>query len=121
MVEMANARRPLSSFEFERQARLERSLVINALMRSAARKFAGWLRVVVRRSARRARSWAAGHLRRRAIRALQQLDDRALADIGVSRSDIESAVRDGRPARVARKLLQRRHGRSRVSARRRVA
>jgi len=33
--------------------------------------------------------------RRRAIRAMQRLDDRMLADIGVSRSGIEAAVRDG--------------------------
>jgi len=32
---------------------------------------------------------------RKAIRALQRLDDRSLADIGVSRGGIEAAVRNG--------------------------
>jgi uncharacterized protein YjiS (DUF1127 family) len=34
------------------------------------------------------------HLRK-SIRALEKLDDRMLADIGVTRSGIEAAVRDG--------------------------
>ena len=32
---------------------------------------------------------------RRARRELQQLDDRALADLGLTRSDIDAAVRGG--------------------------
>jgi uncharacterized protein YjiS (DUF1127 family) len=119
MFEIANPRRQPSPFEIERWARRERSLFINTLMRNAARKFARWLRVLVLRAARTARSWAAEHLRRRAIRALQQLDDRTLADIGVARSEIESVIRGGRPARAAGKVL--RQGRSRRPAQRRVA
>ena len=35
---------------------------------------------------------------RRAAAELRELDDRMLADIGLSRSDIEQAIRFGRPA-----------------------
>lgn len=119
MFEIANPRRRTSSFEIEQWARRERSLFINTLMRSAIRKIARFLRVAVLRSARMARRWAAEHLRRRAIGALQQLDDRTLADMGVLRNEIEFVVRSGRPGRAARKALQ--HARSRGPARRRVA
>src|SRR5262245_34665551 len=40
---------------------------------------------------------AAESRRRRAIRELQALDSRALADIGITRGEIEFAVRNGHP------------------------
>jgi uncharacterized protein YjiS (DUF1127 family) len=39
-------------------------------------------------------AYAAARRMRKAVRALQRLDDRTLADIGVPRSGIEAAVRD---------------------------
>jgi hypothetical protein len=36
------------------------------------------------------------------MRELHRLDDRTLADIGVTRGEIESAVRDGLPTRKLR-------------------
>lgn len=44
----------------------------------------------------RFRTVAVQWIERNAYRRLQQLDDRMLKDIGLSRSDIRSAVRHGR-------------------------
>ena len=93
---------PLSSFvQAERLARIERRLVIKACMRGTLRRFAEWLRVLGVLSIRLARDLAAKRLLRSAIRELYQLDDRMLADIGITRGEIESAVRNGLPTRVA--------------------
>ena len=89
---------PLSSFELERQAAVERNLFIHACVRAAV----NWLRLLVLRSARFARRMAVEHGRRDAIRQLQRLDDRMLRDMGIHRGDIESAVRNGVPARAGR-------------------
>jgi uncharacterized protein YjiS (DUF1127 family) len=121
MFEMANPRRQPSSFEIERQARRERSLSINACIRGVTRTLAEWLRVVARRSARFARHWAAERLRRNAVRALDQLDDRTLADIGVRRCEIEFAVRNGLPGRPTPKRPRLQHGRRRLPPQRQAA
>src|SRR5262245_65766293 len=97
----------LSFFEREQQARIMRSLVIQACMRSTMRAFAQWLRVLALRGTRRARGLAAQHRLRRAVRELHRLDDHMLRDIGVTRGEIESAVRDGLPARMMRKSRHR--------------
>jgi uncharacterized protein YjiS (DUF1127 family) len=92
---------PLSSFvQAERLARVERGLVIKACMRGTMRRFAEWLRVLSVLSIRLARDLAAKRLLRSAIRELHQLDDRKLADIGITRGEIESALRNGLPTRV---------------------
>jgi uncharacterized protein YjiS (DUF1127 family) len=92
---------PLSSFvQAERLARVERGLVIKACMRGTMRRFAEWLRVLGVLSIRLARDLAAKRVLRSAIRELHQLDDRMLADIGITRGEIESAVRNGLPTRV---------------------
>jgi uncharacterized protein YjiS (DUF1127 family) len=54
--------------------------------------------ILARGSARLARRLAAVGRQRTAILTLQRLDDRTLADIGVSRGEIEFAVRSGAPA-----------------------
>ena len=98
---------PLSSFELERQAAIERNLFIQACVRAAV----NWLRLVVLQSARFARRVAVEHSRRNAIRQLQRLDDRMLRDMGIHRGDIESAVRNGVPARARRiRPQERRYG-----------
>jgi uncharacterized protein YjiS (DUF1127 family) len=87
---------PLSSFELERQAAIERNLFIQDCVHAAA----DWLRLFVLRSVRFARRVAAEQRRRNAIRQLQRLDDRMLRDMGIHRGDIEFAVRNGMPARA---------------------
>jgi uncharacterized protein YjiS (DUF1127 family) len=71
------------------QARLARARALRKLLRGlqsmvqrAAAAFAGGWRAV-----------ALWHKRRRAVRELRALDDRSLRDIGLGRSEIESAVR----------------------------
>ena len=60
------------------------SIVLNAIPRSVSHP----LRILAGRP-----NWlAALLLRRAAIKALQQLDDRELRDIGVSRGEIKAAV-----------------------------
>jgi uncharacterized protein YjiS (DUF1127 family) len=108
-----------SFFEREQQARIMRSLIIQACRRSTMRAFAQWLRVLVLRATRRARGLAAQHRLRRAVRELHRLDDRMLRDIGVTRGEIESAVRDGLPARMMRKSRHR--DLNRIPARRQAA
>ena len=95
---------PLSSFELERQAAIERNLFIHACVRAAV----NWLRSLVLRSARFARRMAAEQSRRNAIRQLQRLDDRMLRDMGIHRGEIEFAVRNGLPAHATRTRSQQR-------------
>lgn len=74
---------PLSSFEIERQARIRRSLLIQALVRGTMRAFAEWLRNLILRSTQLARRLAARRRTYCDIRELRQFDDRMLADIGI--------------------------------------
>src|SRR5262245_5516895 len=93
---------PLLSFiEGERRARIKRALVVGA--RGTLHTFSEWLRVVAVRSARVLHGLGARRCLRRAIRELHALDDRTLADIGVTRGEIESVVREGLPLRPLRK------------------
>lgn len=102
-----NSSPPISSFELQRLASIERNLAIAACTRAAMRAITKWLRMLVLRSMRLARDLAAERRHRRAIRALERLDDRMLKDIGVRRCEIEFAVRNGLPTRVSRKPRQR--------------
>ena len=95
---------PLSSFELERQAAIERNLFIQDCVRAAV----DWLCLLVLRSARFARRVAAEQSRRNAIRQLERLDDRMLRDMGLHRGEIEFAVRNGLPARARRNGSQER-------------
>jgi len=76
-----NSSPPISSFELQRLASIERNLVIAAGTRAAMRATTKWLRMLVLRSMQMARHLAAERRRRSAIRALEQLDDRMLKDI----------------------------------------
>jgi uncharacterized protein YjiS (DUF1127 family) len=83
---------PSLFFQGEQQAQINRSLDIKACMSRTMRTFAEWLRVLASRSIVLVRDLAARRVVSRAIRELHQLDDRTLADIGVTRGEIESAV-----------------------------
>ena len=92
---------PLSSFvQAARLAHVERGSVIKSCVLGTMRRFAEWLRVLGVLSIRLARDLSAKQLLRGAIHELHQLDDRMLADIGITRGEIESAVRHGLPTRV---------------------
>jgi uncharacterized protein YjiS (DUF1127 family) len=97
-----------SFYEVERHARRERSAILGAWMRDVARKCAASIREIAREGVRLARRYAAEQRRRSAIRVLHSLDDRILADMGISRGEIEFVVRNGRPFYAAR-LLRRWH------------
>ncbi len=107
MFERDNSIPLFSFFEVEAQVRTKRAVVIEACARGTMHAFARWLRVLVLRSARLVRGLAAEGRLRGAMRELGQLDDRTLADMGVTRGEIESVVRDGLPLRAARKLRRR--------------
>ena len=107
MTAKDNSSRPISSFELERLASIERNLAIAACTRAAMQATTKWLRRLVRRSRQMARDLAAERRHRSAIRALERLDDRMLKDIGVRRCEIDFAVRSGLPARASRTPRQR--------------
>ena len=88
---------PLSLFlQAERQARVD-SLVIKACMRGTMSRLAEWLSALGTWGTRLAYNLADEWLLRCVIRELHQLDDRTLADIGITRCGIDYAVRHGRP------------------------
>ncbi len=90
MLERNNSM-PLSLFlQAERHARIERSLVINDCIRGTMRKLAEWLSALGAWGTRLARDLAA--------------EAHALADIGIKRCGIESAVRNGLSTRVTHTL-----------------
>jgi len=92
---------PQLPFEIERQARIKRSIVIRACVRSILRAFAERLRIVVwlaRRPAAKRRICSD-------IRELQQFDDRVLADIGVTTD--RGGQFDGQIAAVNAQILSR--------------
>jgi uncharacterized protein YjiS (DUF1127 family) len=104
-----NEYRNLRSFyEIERFARRERGRFLGVWMRDMARKCAQWIRELAREGVRLARRHVAEQRRRSAIRVLHGLDDRILADMGISRGEIEFVVRNGRPVYAVR-LLRRWH------------
>jgi uncharacterized protein YjiS (DUF1127 family) len=103
-------------FELEREIRIERSLAVSAFVRDALCAFARWVRVLTLRGVRLVRGLAAERSRRRAIFELQRFDDRSLADMGVTRGEIESAVRNGRPRHLAQTARMRPERRSSAKA-----
>jgi uncharacterized protein YjiS (DUF1127 family) len=87
-----------SSFELARHAHRERSLLMRAYAQTAVHAIALLIRGLARRCARLVQQLVTEFRYRSDIRTLQQFDDRALADIGLHRSQIEDAVRQGRPS-----------------------
>jgi hypothetical protein len=68
-----NSSPPISSFELQRRAAIERDRVIAACARAAMRATAKWLRKLVLRSRQMARGRAAERRQRRAIRELERI------------------------------------------------
>jgi uncharacterized protein YjiS (DUF1127 family) len=99
----------LSSYELHLHARRKRNRLINRLARRYLRKLAKSLGDLVHEAARLAHSLAAEWRLRRNVDALQKLDDRALADMGLGRSEIERVVRSGQQFRVNQPSLPQRH------------
>ena len=85
-----------TAYELHRRARREQSLIVNAFISNGVHKFAQWLSKAARNGVRLARAFAAEQRLRRDIRTLQQLEERALRDMGLSRGEIERVVRYGR-------------------------
>jgi uncharacterized protein YjiS (DUF1127 family) len=98
-----------SSYELHLHARRQRNRLIRTLARRYARKLAKWLGDLAHQAARVAYNLAVEWCLRRNIDALQKLDDRALGDIGLGRSEIERAVRSGQQSRVNQPSLPQRH------------
>ena len=98
MFEKGNS---VSSFPFksEWQVRIEGSLVGGVCVRGVMHAFAHGLRVLRLRGIPLVRNLATKWVLCRAMRELHRLDDRILADIGLTRGEIESAVRHGLPTR----------------------
>jgi uncharacterized protein YjiS (DUF1127 family) len=103
MSSFATSALPPSSHELHRRARRARALLVHVLMRQlrhkAVHRIMSLRRGIASLAIRLAREW----YRRRTIHELRRLDDRALADIGIGRGEIEFAVRDGRPPRTDRR------------------
>ena len=91
-----NSLPPSLFLQAERQARLD-SLVIKACMRGTMSRLAECLSALGTWGTRLACNLADEWLLRCVVRELHQLDDRTLADIGITRCGIEFAVRHGRP------------------------
>jgi uncharacterized protein YjiS (DUF1127 family) len=84
-----------ASYEFARQAHFARNLLMQAYLRSAARGVVALVHNLAQTCARFAKRIATERRLRGEMRALQKLDDRTLADIGVSRGAIEYLLRKG--------------------------
>jgi uncharacterized protein YjiS (DUF1127 family) len=90
--------------ELHRWASKERSRAIGLCIIGVARAVTTGLRVASLASDRLVRDFLTVVYQRGAVRALQRLDDTALADMGVSRCQIEPAVRAGSTLRAIRKI-----------------
>lgn len=89
---------PISSYQLMRWARQERTALMASYLQNVAIYLAASLRDCVRYFGKLARRAAHELYLRNATRTLQQFDDRILADIGLRRTEIERAVRNGRLA-----------------------
>jgi hypothetical protein len=105
MSQQDNSVPQFSSFEIERQARIKRSVVIQALARGTMRAFAKWLRSLVLRSTQLTRRLAARRRTYGDIRELQRFDDRMLVDISIATD--RRAQFDGQIAAVNAQVLSR--------------
>lgn len=88
------------SNDFARQMHIQRTELIHAYLRSVGGITAACIRPLARACVGLARQVVAWQRLQRDIRALQKLDDRMLADMGVSRYEVEWIARNGRPIRA---------------------
>ena len=88
------------SHELARQMHIQRMELMQAYLRSVGGIIAACIRALARVCVRLARQVVAWQRLQRDIRALQKLDDRMLADLGVSRYEVEWIARNGRPIRA---------------------
>jgi hypothetical protein len=105
MSQQDNSVPQFSSCEIERQARIKRSVVIQALARGTMRAFAKWLRSLVLRSTQLTRRLAARRRTYSDIRELQRFDDRMLPNISIATD--RRAQFDGQIAAVNAQVLSR--------------
>jgi uncharacterized protein YjiS (DUF1127 family) len=106
MFEQLNSIERPSSHQLMRWARQERTALMAVYLRGAAAFIAASLRGYVQNVGEFARRVAHEQYVRNAVRLLRQFDDRALADIGLRRGDIEYVVRNGRPASTRKTLTR---------------
>ncbi len=101
-MEYPNGLRRTSSYQpYIRAAHRARSAEVHRLLGIAGRGIAAAARVMVSPLARTMR-WLARERRLRAARReLHAMDDRLLADMGITRHDIDEVVRNGKPAQHA--------------------
>jgi len=116
MFEQLNPIERPSSHQLKRWARQERSALMAVYLRRAAVFIAVSLRRSMQNVGEFARRAALEQYVRNAVRILRQFDDRALADIGRRRGDIESVVRNGRPASAPKAGVARARRKPRVAA-----
>jgi len=105
MSEQADPIQRMSSGQLMRWARQERNALTADHVRSVAFHLASSLGSYLRYFARLARRLSHELYLRNVTRTLQQFDDHILADIGLRRSEIEYAVRNGRTRLAARKTM----------------
>lgn len=77
---------------------IQRRYLVQAFLCGAVRGVARGLYALAQACVRLVQRLSARYHLQSDIRALQQFDDRMLADIGVSRHDVDWLVRNGRPA-----------------------
>src|SRR4029453_4528779 len=97
MFEQLNPIERPSSHQLKRWARQERSALMAVYLRRAAVFIAVSLRRSMQNVGEFARRAALEQYVRNAVRILRQFDDRALADIGLRRGDIESVWPNAAP------------------------
>ena len=85
-----------TAYELHRQAQRSQSEAVSGFVVSAARKLTQWIGTLAGNGVNLTRTLAAEWRLRRDIRTLQQLGDRALRDMGLTRTEIEHVVRHGR-------------------------
>lgn len=107
MFEQLNPIERPSSHQLMRWARQERSALMAVYLRRAVVFIAVSLRRSIQNVGEFARRVAHEQYVRNAVRILRQFDDRASADIGMRRGDIESVVRNGRPASTRKTAVAR--------------
>jgi uncharacterized protein YjiS (DUF1127 family) len=99
MEDLRDPKLRLSSYDFARQMNIQRTMLMRAYLRGVGSAIAAGVRGFARVCVRLAKQAVDWQRLQWDIHALQKLDDRMMADIGVSRDAFEWIVRNGRPVR----------------------